>query len=75
MSNQISHNDVLMKNPFDVLRMKERQILRIKREVEALRITALLLSDDAPPKKDTQRQIPTLDSDALQSLLDTINET
>jgi hypothetical protein len=38
-----------MKNPIDVLRMKEQEILKIKVEIEALRITARLLSDDVPP--------------------------
>lgn len=37
-----------MKNPVDVLRMKEQEILKIKIEIEALRITARLLSDDLP---------------------------
>jgi hypothetical protein len=38
-----------MKNPIDVLRMKEQEILKIKVEIEALRITARLLADDVPP--------------------------
>ena len=38
-----------MKNPIDVLRTKEQEILKIKVEIEALRITARLLADDAPP--------------------------
>jgi len=37
-----------MKNPVDVLRIKEQEILKIKVEIEALRITARLLSDDGP---------------------------
>jgi hypothetical protein len=50
-----------MKNPNDVLRMKEQEILRIKTEIEALRVTARLLSDDsaagpAAPQRD-QRQL------------------
>ena len=44
-----------MKNPIDVLRMKEQEILKIKVEIEALRITARLLSDDAPPASAMQR--------------------
>ena len=35
-----------MKNPNEVLRMKEQEILRIKIEIEALRVTARLLSDE-----------------------------
>ena len=51
----------LMKNPNEVLRMKEQEILRIKIEIEALRVTARLLSDEnsvgaAAPQRD-QRQL------------------
>ena len=35
-----------MKNPLEVLRMKEREILRVKQEIEALRITAKLLEEE-----------------------------
>jgi hypothetical protein len=50
-----------MKNPIDVLRMKEQEILKIKVEIEALRITARLLSDDIPSSAASQRQeIPQL---------------
>ena len=38
-----------MKNPVDVLRMKEQEVLKIKVEIEALRITARLLADDVSP--------------------------
>jgi len=44
-----------MKNPIDVLRMKEQEILKIKIEIEALRITARLLSDDVPTTSAMQR--------------------
>ncbi len=36
-----------MKNLYDVLRNKEQEILRVSKEVEALRIAARLLADDA----------------------------
>ncbi len=32
-----------MKNPYEVLRVKERQIQKVKKEIEALRIAARLL--------------------------------
>ena len=35
-----------MKDPFEVLRMKEQDILRVKQEIEALRITAELLGEE-----------------------------
>ena len=34
-----------MKNLLEVLRMKEEEILRIRREIEALKITARLLNE------------------------------
>ncbi len=35
-----------MKNPVDVLRMKEQEMVRVKQEIEALRITAKLLGEE-----------------------------
>jgi hypothetical protein len=51
-----------MKNPLDVLRVKEQEILKIKVEIEALRITARLLADDVPaiasiPKTETPQLV------------------
>jgi hypothetical protein len=37
-----------MKDPLEVLRMKEQDILRVKQEIEALRITAELLGEEPP---------------------------
>jgi hypothetical protein len=41
-----------MKNPFDVLRMKEQEIQRVKQEIEALRLTAKLLGEEPPSTED-----------------------
>ncbi len=38
-----------MKNIFDVMRSKEQEILRVRKELEALRIAVRLLADDAAP--------------------------
>ena len=51
-----------MKNPNEVLRIKEQEMLKIKIEIEALRITARLLSDDGhsetiQPKQDLRQLI------------------
>jgi hypothetical protein len=35
-----------MKNPLEVLRMKEQEIARVKQEIEALQITAKLLGEE-----------------------------
>ncbi len=41
-----------IKDPFEVLRMKEQDILRVKQEIEALRITAELLEEEPPSAGD-----------------------
>ncbi len=37
-----------MKNPYDVLRMKEQELLRVRKEMDALRIAARLLDAEDP---------------------------
>jgi hypothetical protein len=37
---------MLMKNPFEVLRAKEQEVILVRRQVEALRIAARLLGED-----------------------------
>jgi hypothetical protein len=36
-----------MKNPMEVLRMKEQELVKVRREVEALQIVARLLSEES----------------------------
>jgi hypothetical protein len=63
-----------VKDPIVVLRTKEREILKIKVEIEALRIAAQLLSDDVLPTEATQTQAaPPLDFDALEAALDALD--
>ena len=39
-----------MKNPYDVLRMKEQELIRVRKEMDALRIAARLLgAEDKNP--------------------------
>ncbi|MGH9514000.1 MAG: hypothetical protein ACRD2U_17890 [Terriglobales bacterium] len=40
-----------MKNLIEVLRFKEQEISRVKREIDALRIAAQVLSDEGQPAK------------------------
>ena len=40
-----------MKNPIDVIRTKEQEINRVKKEIDALRVAAQLLGDEAQPAK------------------------
>lgn len=35
-----------MKNPLEVLRMKEQELLQVRKEVEALQITVKLLGEE-----------------------------
>ncbi len=37
-----------MKNPYDVLRVKEQEMVKIRKEMEALRLAARLLGADDP---------------------------
>ena len=46
-----------MRDVYEVLRQKEREVSRLKREVEALRIAAPLVSEDGEAETDNQ---PTL---------------
>jgi hypothetical protein len=45
-----------MKNPYEVLRCKEQELSRIRKEVEALRIAARLLGEEQPGS-DTQEEL------------------
>jgi hypothetical protein len=42
----IADKESPMKNPLEVLRQKEQEILRVKQEIEALRITAKLIGEE-----------------------------
>jgi len=37
-----------MKNPYDVLRMKEQELARVRKEIEALKVAARLLGAEDP---------------------------
>jgi hypothetical protein len=41
-----------MKNPFELLRAKEQEVILVKRQVEALRIAARLLSEGKEDEDD-----------------------
>jgi hypothetical protein len=49
-----------MKNPYDVLRMKEQELMRVRKEMDALRVAARLLSAEDPgaAKGESQSQLP-----------------
>jgi hypothetical protein len=42
----INNRVVAMKDPFEVLQKKEKDLLRVKKEIEALRVAAGLLEDE-----------------------------
>ena len=60
-----------MHNPFDILRTKEQELLKVRREAEALRLTARLLSDVVPIAKARRQEISLLDD--LGSKLDVLD--
>jgi len=41
-----------MKNPLEVLRMKEQEVARLKKEIEALRIAVRLLGEEGDQPAD-----------------------
>jgi hypothetical protein len=45
-----------MKNPYDVLRVKEQEVIKIRKEMEALRLAARLLGADDPGGANGQAQ-------------------
>jgi hypothetical protein len=49
-----------MKNPYDVLRMKEQELMRVRKEMDALRISARLLGAEDPgaAKGEGQPKLP-----------------
>ena len=47
-----------MKDLWEVLRMKEQQLSRVKEEVDALRIAARLLGEDPSDQDDQQEDTP-----------------
>lgn len=46
----------IMKDPFEVLQQKEQEMVRVKKEVDALRIVAQLLGDENNGHKTELRQ-------------------
>jgi hypothetical protein len=45
-----------MKNPYDVLRTKEQELVRVRKEIEALRIAARLLGAEEPTENADNQQ-------------------
>lgn len=45
-----------MKNPYDVLRMKEQELIRVRKEMDALRIAARLLGAEDKSKANGEDQ-------------------
>lgn len=47
-----------MKDPMEVLRFKEQEVQRVKKEIEALRLTARLLEEAGAASKTNGAQNP-----------------
>jgi hypothetical protein len=47
-----------MKSPFEVLRVKEQELVRVKKEIEALRITLPLLEGDSAAPSHLPLEMP-----------------
>ena len=48
-----------MKNPYEVLRMKEQELMRLRKEMDALRVAARLMGAEDPGAAKGENQ-PTL---------------
>ncbi len=46
-----------MKNPYDVLRMKEQELIRVRKEMDALRVAARLLDAEDTAKAQAQPKL------------------
>jgi hypothetical protein len=55
-----------MKDVYEVLRQKEREVSRLENEVEALRVAAPLLSEDGAVENDSQPKLPRAVNDTPQ---------
>ncbi len=43
-----------MKNPFEVLKTKELEMVKVKKEIDALRVAIRLIGDENPPAADSK---------------------
>jgi hypothetical protein len=55
-----------MKDVYEVLRQKEREVSRLKKEVEGLQIAAPLLSEDGEAENDNRPTLPRAINDTPQ---------
>jgi hypothetical protein len=46
-----------MKDPMEVLRVKEQELLRVRKEIDALRTTVRLLGDDTQARGDHKQDL------------------
>ncbi|MBZ5599110.1 MAG: hypothetical protein LAN83_12395 [Acidobacteriia bacterium] len=46
-----------MKNPMEVLRTKEQELARVRKEVEALRVTVRLLGDEGAALGESKKEM------------------
>jgi len=53
-----SEEFTVMKDLWEVLRMKEQQLSRVREEVDALRIAARLLGEDSSDQDDQEADTP-----------------
>ncbi len=59
-----------MKNIFEVLRSKEQEISRVRKELDALRIAARLLTDDLAPAAGNNKATHLVEMPDSDELLD-----
>jgi hypothetical protein len=43
-----------MKNPFEVLKNKEQEMVKVRKEIDALRVAIRLIGDEVPPPAESK---------------------
>lgn len=43
-----------MKNPFEVLKNKEQEMVKVRKEIDALRVAIRLIGDEASPRAEAK---------------------
>lgn len=61
-----------MRNPYTVLRQKEQDVVRVRKEIQALRTVIPLLADSPPSWDDVQKQLLSSCPDVEHSVKDGI---
>jgi hypothetical protein len=57
VTKSFSRLEEFMKNPTEVLQMKEEELVKVRKEIDALRVAARLLSDESVSTSDQKHDL------------------